>query len=193
MPFIKNSELRRCWPVARRLLGRRTPSPMAWLTTPKRKGEKTKIYGGRKLVGARGFEPPTPCAQGRCADRAALRPDLSVHTIIRGLSKERRVGASDAAGLKDPPQMNADLLQGPGPVADPVLFLQGQFGHGLCRIRAGKKTGSYPKPLPPAAGRQSGPGKNPRFGSLPFGQIGGPFWQTNRAVRFSWGTLPAGQ
>ena len=27
------------------------------------------------LVGARGFEPPAPCSQGRCANQAALRPD----------------------------------------------------------------------------------------------------------------------
>jgi hypothetical protein len=26
------------------------------------------------LVGARGFEPPTPCSQSRCANRTALRP-----------------------------------------------------------------------------------------------------------------------
>jgi predicted RNA-binding protein with PIN domain len=28
------------------------------------------------LVGARGFEPPTPCSQGRCASQTALRPEL---------------------------------------------------------------------------------------------------------------------
>jgi hypothetical protein len=27
------------------------------------------------LVGATGFEPATPCSQGRCANQAALRPD----------------------------------------------------------------------------------------------------------------------
>ena len=27
------------------------------------------------LVGARGFEPPTSCSQGRRANQAALRPD----------------------------------------------------------------------------------------------------------------------
>jgi hypothetical protein len=26
------------------------------------------------LVGARGFEPPTPCAQGRCATRLRYAP-----------------------------------------------------------------------------------------------------------------------
>ena len=29
----------------------------------------------RVLVGARGFEPPTPWSQTRCANRAALRPE----------------------------------------------------------------------------------------------------------------------
>ena len=29
----------------------------------------------QKMVGVRGFEPPTPCSQGRCASQAALHPD----------------------------------------------------------------------------------------------------------------------
>ncbi len=29
------------------------------------------------VVGARGFEPPTPCSQGRCAIQAAPRPVIS--------------------------------------------------------------------------------------------------------------------
>gem|GEM_PF-2356803 len=29
----------------------------------------------RKMVGVRGFEPPAPCSQGRCASQAALHPD----------------------------------------------------------------------------------------------------------------------
>ena len=27
-------------------------------------------------VGVRGFEPPTPCSQSRCANRAALHPEF---------------------------------------------------------------------------------------------------------------------
>ncbi len=34
-------------------------------------------WHGVSLVGARGFEPPTPCSQGRCASQAALHPGLS--------------------------------------------------------------------------------------------------------------------
>jgi hypothetical protein len=34
------------------------------------------------LVGASRFERPTPCAQGRCAIQAALRPDMLFITII---------------------------------------------------------------------------------------------------------------
>ena len=30
----------------------------------------------KRLVGARGFEPPTPCAQGRCATRLRYAPTL---------------------------------------------------------------------------------------------------------------------
>jgi hypothetical protein len=35
------------------------------------------------LVGASRFERPTPCAQGRCAIQAALRPDMIFITIIQ--------------------------------------------------------------------------------------------------------------
>ena len=31
------------------------------------------------LVGARGFEPPTPCAQGRCATRLRYAPTVLLH------------------------------------------------------------------------------------------------------------------
>src|SRR5271167_774077 len=32
----------------------------------------------RRMVGARGFEPPTPCAQGRCATRLRYAPTASI-------------------------------------------------------------------------------------------------------------------
>ena len=48
------------------------------------------------MVGARGFEPPTPCAQGRCANQAALRPDikekiLSTKFEIRNKSLKQQI------------------------------------------------------------------------------------------------------
>ena len=39
------------------------------------KGLKIKLNYLKLLVGARGFEPPTSCSQGRRANQAALRPD----------------------------------------------------------------------------------------------------------------------
>ena len=36
-----------------------------------------------KLVGARGFEPPTPCAQGRCATRLRYAPTRSAGLILK--------------------------------------------------------------------------------------------------------------
>ncbi len=38
-----------------------------------------------KMVGASGFEPPTPCSQGRCANRAALRPERQFNKPISDL------------------------------------------------------------------------------------------------------------
>ncbi len=60
---------------------------------------QTEWQDGRRvregqLVGARGFEPPTPCSQGRCASQAALRPELG--RIIRNIAKSQR----DAGELK---------------------------------------------------------------------------------------------
>ena len=34
------------------------------------------------IVGESGFEPPTSCAQGKCANRAALLPDAKAERII---------------------------------------------------------------------------------------------------------------
>ena len=42
---------------------------------------------GHNLVGARGFEPPTPCAQGRCATRLRYTPTLE---SARRIAKDRR-------------------------------------------------------------------------------------------------------
>jgi hypothetical protein len=37
---------------------------------------RKRLKRGRKLVGATGFEPVTPCAQGRCATRLRYAPTL---------------------------------------------------------------------------------------------------------------------
>src|SRR5512137_568708 len=37
----------------------------------------------QRLVGVRGFEPPTPCSQGRCASQAALHPEKNVFIAYR--------------------------------------------------------------------------------------------------------------
>ena len=39
--------------------------------------------GEVQLVGARGFEPPTPCAQGRCATRLRYTPTGSPLTLCK--------------------------------------------------------------------------------------------------------------
>ena len=37
---------------------------------------RREVLFGESMVGARGFEPPTPCAQGRCAARLRYTPTL---------------------------------------------------------------------------------------------------------------------
>jgi hypothetical protein len=41
-----------------------------------------QLTTGNGLVGARGFEPPTPCAQGRCATRLRYAPTASIIATI---------------------------------------------------------------------------------------------------------------
>ena len=48
------------------------------------------------LVGARGFEPPTPCAQGRCATRLRYAPTDGLKSILA--DARRRHAASPVLG-----------------------------------------------------------------------------------------------
>ncbi len=63
-----------------------------------------------KLVGARGFEPPTPCSRSRCATRLRYAP-----TVARGLNAKRGFGkgrAFDRAINLARPHCMIDLLIG---------------------------------------------------------------------------------
>ena len=51
-------------------------------------------------VGARGFEPPTPCSQGRCANQSALRPVVSSHRPIAHGSTDGNHEVLNAAGVQ---------------------------------------------------------------------------------------------
>ena len=63
------------------------------------------------LVGARGFEPPTPCAQGRCATRLRYAPTgenvdyptcppFGWRSMLRRLFMMREPVGGDRAGIK---------------------------------------------------------------------------------------------
>ncbi len=45
-------------------------------------GAETLENKGFKLVGAEGFEPPTPCSQSRCATRLRHAPTLRVLGVV---------------------------------------------------------------------------------------------------------------
>ena len=45
----------------------------------------------KTLVGARGFEPPTPCAQGRCATGLRYAPTLLIFHIVEQILHKRHV------------------------------------------------------------------------------------------------------
>src|SRR6266568_3461568 len=50
----------------------------------------TPIFCGdlRKMVGATGFEPATPCAQGRCATRLRYAPTQNPREFYRACERE---------------------------------------------------------------------------------------------------------
>ncbi len=63
--------------------------------------------GLEKLVGARGFEPPTPCAQGRCATRLRYAPTVfhyncDLNAIINAIRIDA-VNESDIPGTSKLP------------------------------------------------------------------------------------------
>jgi hypothetical protein len=58
--------------------------------------------GTRKVVGARGFEPPTPCAQGRCATRLRYAPTPHDTVTLRPrANRVRCVAAASSRPYKD--------------------------------------------------------------------------------------------
>ncbi len=70
-PLLYPTEL----PAQKKWSGKRdsNPQPPAW------KASALPIelfpHSGKIMVGAKGFEPSTPCSQSRCANQTALRPE----------------------------------------------------------------------------------------------------------------------
>src|SRR5438132_12801720 len=89
---------------------------------------RARISSGVKLVGARGFEPPTASSQSWCATRLRYAPTRKPgHLFLAPIHRSAfRVQRS---------QNLADLREGPASVADAVLLLGRQLGQGLSEIR----------------------------------------------------------
>ncbi len=51
------------------------PRPTAWKAVALPTELFPRKLSGIQMVGAKGFEPSTPCSQSRCANQAALRPE----------------------------------------------------------------------------------------------------------------------
>ena len=94
--------------------------PSNHLTKRQVRSWRRSIYLVR-LVGARGFEPPTPCAQGRCATRLRYAPTMylihpTLSTKVRK-SPQRKPwwNCTKLSGLGESPSQfslkPADLLQ----------------------------------------------------------------------------------
>src|SRR5436305_8570742 len=101
------SELRNCvvrWKASARgetLKLRRGPRKSLRSQMSPRPRELTNLL--KALVGARGFEPPTPCAQGRCATRLRYAPtenDTDDFKLVSRIWFSSRVGFKVTAPLE---------------------------------------------------------------------------------------------
>ena len=111
-----------------------------------------------RLVGARGFEPPTPCSQGRCAYQAALRPVAEAYSrgsmAWQALFPRGRVDLSSryqgCSGRAGKPGAKRKKTRGP---------------HGERRCL----TGRHPPPAPPGSPAQPPPWRAPSPRTRPRG------------------------
>src|SRR5580698_1781516 len=71
----------------------------------KRACRSTRVSYSIQSIGARGFEPPASCAQGRRASQTALRPDIGTRLRYR---KRRNVSRLELT-------VENDLERGAGP------------------------------------------------------------------------------
>src|SRR5574342_4224 len=83
----------------------------------RRRPQSLRPPASRGLVGVRGFEPPTPCSQSRCATELRHTPVCPGEYTARPEARSRR-GQEPLAGA-------ATRL---GAVADAVLLLSGALG-----------------------------------------------------------------
>ena len=88
-------------------------------------------------VGARGFEPPTPCAQGRCATRLRYAPKLlpSLRPLRRPAQALTVRAASRPAPLLVIQKPRAHSGEGLPSVRHERLLLQGELRHGSPQLR----------------------------------------------------------
>src|SRR5437588_1575627 len=81
----------------------------------------SKVRAGEEVVGATGFEPATPCAQGRCATRLRYAPTLmipnftavfrnSLVRVLRFLAKPVAEGSQNSDSSSHLSQNPADSL-----------------------------------------------------------------------------------
>jgi hypothetical protein len=96
-----------CSSMVERVRGIEPPSP-AWKAgalplSYTRMASRARL--SRSLVGARGFEPPTPCSQSRCATRlrhAPPRPPVSIPEAREGLGNAYATAAGATTSISSP-------------------------------------------------------------------------------------------
>ena len=82
----------------------RDHAPSLTPTRPLRKRAILAGDGRSRLVGARGFEPPTPCTRSRCATRLRYTPTGSRRLSARVRGRNVHAGFRESAFLAPPPR-----------------------------------------------------------------------------------------
>ena len=122
-----------------------------------------------RVVGARGFEPPTPCAQGRCATRLRYAP----RAVARARSQEERNSGKMTFNFS---RARARWL---------IRFFSSGSSSAMVLPNWGtKKIGSYPKPRFPRGARVIHPEHSPSTTSIRPPGSATAMAHTNRACLF---------
>jgi hypothetical protein len=117
------------------------------------------------VVGATGFEPATPCAQGRCATRLRYAPTPRSYVdrsrnCVRGIETEHR---THCANLRNRPNQGFFATRGAGmspasvvPMLEASLLDDARFLEELAKIDAlpNEDTSVFPKPVPTVGDNQ---------------------------------------
>ena len=132
--------------------GTRTPDPRLrrpLLYPPELLAPGSAALGCRS-IGARGFEPPTPCTQGRCATRLRHAPRSGRRRHVRAASRALRFARRPVNANRRHPGRSCDQrCEG---ASSPSATRRARIAAARCESRLFASGSTSPRVRPPSAG-----------------------------------------